>query len=227
MAAQAARSLLSELFEAIHVPVRRAGISTRPRDSASPTRSRPSSTSSPCARSCCVDGEPVELEPLTPGGGRSDFGDPVGYGSDDPHAALRASNFPTVSFGCRESSFRLSLRVSLFSTACFELVNASRCLGARVVAATEAVPPSSKDRVRPPHRGFLLGAVSRCASPGRYETGRGLGTRRRRGVHGRTRGRGGAPTGARPNRRHRGLLPEACCRTPTIPSPSSSGAAAT
>jgi saccharopine dehydrogenase-like NADP-dependent oxidoreductase len=57
------------------------------------------------------DGEPVELEPMTPGG-EVDFGEPIGAGDTihTLHSELRTFG---ESFGCREASFRLSLAPAL------------------------------------------------------------------------------------------------------------------
>jgi saccharopine dehydrogenase (NAD+, L-lysine-forming) len=53
------------------------------------------------------DGEPHEIEPLTPGG-TIDFGDPIGEGETIYTLHSELATFGE-SFGCREASFRLSL----------------------------------------------------------------------------------------------------------------------
>lgn len=136
MAAQAARSLSQ--VETIHVSA--AGRDLDP----------PPGLSFPYALATLIDeltmrpivlrdGEPVEVEPLAPGGD-VDFGEPVGVAPTihTLHSELRT--FPR-SFGCRESSFRLSLREPLLDRL-LELVNAPESV--RESAAAEAVPPSSK-----------------------------------------------------------------------------------
>ena len=83
------------------------------------------------------EGEPREIEPLA-GGGRVDFGDPIGEGDTiyTLHSELRTFG---ESFGCEEASFRLSLsapvleRVRRLTAAPREQVEA---------AAAEAMPPS-------------------------------------------------------------------------------------
>jgi lysine 6-dehydrogenase len=57
------------------------------------------------------DGEPVELEPLSPGG-EVDYGEPIGAGATiyTLHSELRTFG---ESFGCAEASFRLSLTPAL------------------------------------------------------------------------------------------------------------------
>ena len=83
------------------------------------------------------DGEPVEIEPLTPGG-TVDFGEPIGDTEtiNTLHSEMRT--FPD-SFGCAEGSFRLSLPAAVV-----ERVRA--LIGAPqeeiAAAAAEAVPPS-------------------------------------------------------------------------------------
>jgi lysine 6-dehydrogenase len=57
------------------------------------------------------DGEPVEIEPLSPGG-IVDFGDPIGEAETIHTLHSEMLTFPS-SFGCREGSFRLSLHPDL------------------------------------------------------------------------------------------------------------------
>jgi saccharopine dehydrogenase-like NADP-dependent oxidoreductase len=85
------------------------------------------------------DGEPVEIEPLSPGGA-VDFGDPVGSGETihTLHSELRTFG---ESFGCREASFRLSLSPELLSEL-RRLVDASPAEVQR--AAEDALPPSAR-----------------------------------------------------------------------------------
>jgi saccharopine dehydrogenase (NAD+, L-lysine-forming) len=83
------------------------------------------------------DGGPQEIEPLTDGG-RVDFGDPVGaaYTIHTLHSELRTFG---ESFGCEQSSFRLSLAPAVLDRI-RDLTRASR---ERIdAAAADAVPPS-------------------------------------------------------------------------------------
>jgi saccharopine dehydrogenase-like NADP-dependent oxidoreductase len=84
-------------------------------------------------------GQPVEIEPLGPGG-TVDFGDPIG--EQDTIYTLH-SELATFgpSFGCREASFRLSLAPPLIERL-RQLVAASPAQVA--AAAAEAVPPSAE-----------------------------------------------------------------------------------
>jgi saccharopine dehydrogenase-like NADP-dependent oxidoreductase len=84
------------------------------------------------------DGQPVEVEPLSPGG-EVDFGDPVGRAATVHTLHSELLTFPT-SFGCREVSFRLSLEPTL-------LERLRKLAGepdeAVMAAAREALPPSA------------------------------------------------------------------------------------
>jgi len=85
-----------------------------------------------------VDGEAVEIEPLTEGG-EFDFGDPIGAAPTihTLHSELRT--FP-ASFGCREASFRLSLSPAVLE----RLRELASAPPERVAAAAaEASPPSA------------------------------------------------------------------------------------
>lgn len=84
-------------------------------------------------------GEPVELEPLSPGG-EVDFGDPIGAAETihTLHSELRTFG---ESFGCRECSFRLSLAPELLERL-RELAGASNEKVAE--AAARAERPSAK-----------------------------------------------------------------------------------
>ncbi len=83
------------------------------------------------------DGEPIEIDPLTPGG-KVDFGDPIGEAETiyTLHSELRT--FPE-SFGCEESSFRLSLPPAVLERV-RELIGAPQ--EQIEAAAAEALPPS-------------------------------------------------------------------------------------
>jgi saccharopine dehydrogenase-like NADP-dependent oxidoreductase len=61
------------------------------------------------------DGEPVEIEPLTPGG-KLDFGEPIGLADTIYTLHSELATF-RPSFGCRPASFRLSL-ARLSKSAC-------------------------------------------------------------------------------------------------------------
>jgi saccharopine dehydrogenase-like NADP-dependent oxidoreductase len=83
------------------------------------------------------DGQPVEIEPLSPGG-EVDFDDPVGRAATIHTLHSELLTFP-ASFGCREASFRLSLEPDL-------LDRLRRLAGGQneavMAAAREALPPS-------------------------------------------------------------------------------------
>ena len=85
------------------------------------------------------DGQPVEIEPLSPGG-ELDFGEPIGAAETIYTLHSELSTFGT-SFGCREASFRLSLS-PVVEGRLRELVGASPEEVA--AAAREAVPASSE-----------------------------------------------------------------------------------
>jgi lysine 6-dehydrogenase len=85
------------------------------------------------------DGEPVEVEPLSPGGVMR-FPDPIGEAGTIYTLHSEVLTFPG-SFGCSESSFRLSLAPALLDRL-RELTSASEeQLGS---AAREALPPSGR-----------------------------------------------------------------------------------
>ncbi|MBA2522826.1 MAG: saccharopine dehydrogenase NADP-binding domain-containing protein [Solirubrobacterales bacterium] len=116
------------------------------------------------------DGEPVELDPLAPGG-EVDFGDPIGIAPTVNTIHSEMLTFAS-SFGCREASFRLSLPPAV-EARLRELAGADDEETAR--AGSAASPPSSETvsihlvdatrwgrsvRVRsltPPHRDWGLG----------------------------------------------------------------------
>ena len=84
------------------------------------------------------DGAPLEIEPLSDGG-TVDFGEPIGLAETVHTLHSEMRTFPE-SFGCREASFRLSLRD--------ELLERLRKLAAAPAseverAAREAQPPSA------------------------------------------------------------------------------------
>ncbi|HEX2231847.1 MAG TPA: saccharopine dehydrogenase NADP-binding domain-containing protein [Thermoleophilaceae bacterium] len=85
------------------------------------------------------DGEPEELEPLTPGGTVS-FPEPIGEAEAIYTLHSEVLTFPS-SFGCSESSFRLSLAPPLLERL-RELASAGEERIER--AAREAVPPSAR-----------------------------------------------------------------------------------
>jgi lysine 6-dehydrogenase len=85
------------------------------------------------------DGEPVEVEPLTDGGS-ADFGDPIGEVQTIYTLHSELATFGP-SFGCRESSFRLSLSPAVLERL-KELVGASADDVA--AAAREAASPSNE-----------------------------------------------------------------------------------
>jgi saccharopine dehydrogenase (NAD+, L-lysine-forming) len=83
------------------------------------------------------DGEPVEVEPLSPGG-TVRFADPIGDGETIHTIHSEMRTFP-ASFGCREASFRLSLAPALLDRL-RELAAAGEA--ERAEAAARALPPS-------------------------------------------------------------------------------------
>jgi lysine 6-dehydrogenase len=85
------------------------------------------------------DGEPTEVEPLSPGG-RVSFPEPIGEAETIYTLHSEVLTFPD-SFGCSESSFRLSLAPELLERL-RELTSASEDELER--AAREAVPPSGR-----------------------------------------------------------------------------------
>lgn len=85
------------------------------------------------------EGEPIEIEPMSPGG-EVDFGDPIGKQGTihTLHSELRTFG---DSFGCREASFRLSLPEALLA----RLVDLSNAPPAeREQADGETLPPSPR-----------------------------------------------------------------------------------
>ena len=85
------------------------------------------------------DGEPTEIEPLSPGG-RVSFTEPIGEADTIHTLHSEVLTFPD-SFGCTESSFRLSLAPALLERL-RDLTSSSEEELER--AAREAVPPSSR-----------------------------------------------------------------------------------
>jgi lysine 6-dehydrogenase len=85
------------------------------------------------------DGEPTEVEPLSPGG-KVSFPEPIGEAETIYTLHSEVLTFPD-SFGCSESSFRLSLAPELLERL-RELTSASEDELDR--AAREAVPPSGR-----------------------------------------------------------------------------------
>ena len=83
------------------------------------------------------DGETVELDPMTPGGD-VDFGEPIGVGETihTIHSELRTFH---DSFGCAESSFRLSLPPALLA----RLHELTRAPDQEIDAAARAARPQS------------------------------------------------------------------------------------
>jgi saccharopine dehydrogenase-like NADP-dependent oxidoreductase len=84
------------------------------------------------------DGEPVELEPMQPGGAVR-FADPIGEGETIHTIHSEMRTFP-ASFGCREASFRLSLAPALLERL-RELAAAAD--EQPTEAAARALPPSA------------------------------------------------------------------------------------
>ena len=85
------------------------------------------------------DGQPIELDPLSEGG-RVEFPEPIGEADTIHTLHSEVRTFPD-SFGCRESSFRLSLAPELLERL-RELVGASE--NELEAAARAALPPSAK-----------------------------------------------------------------------------------
>ena len=83
------------------------------------------------------DGEPVEVEPMQPGG-KVRFADPIGEGETIHTIHSEMRTFP-ASFGCREASFRLSLAPALL-----ERLRQLAAAGEeeRAAVAARALPPS-------------------------------------------------------------------------------------
>ncbi|MEA2397270.1 MAG: hypothetical protein QOK25_826 [Thermoleophilaceae bacterium] len=138
MAARAARELGAERLDSAHVSA--AGRDTEP--------PRDGKLVVPYSLRTLIDeltmrpvavrgGERVELDPMTPGG-EVEFGDPIGAGQTihTLHSELRT--FPE-SFGCSESSFRLSLTPALLERL-RELTSASE---EEIDAAARAARPPS------------------------------------------------------------------------------------
>ena len=83
-------------------------------------------------------GAPREIEPLTPGG-EVDFGDPIGSAETIYTLHSEVLTFPE-SFGCSESSFRLSLKQGLID----ELRKLTAASDEQIdAAAKDVVPPSA------------------------------------------------------------------------------------
>ena len=136
MAAHAARTLGTEKLDTVHVAA--GGRDLNP----------PEGESFPYALQTLIDeltmkpvvirdGEPVEVEPLSPGG-TVRYADPIGDGETIHTIHSEMRTFP-ASFGCREASFRLSLAPALLERR-RELVSASDA--ERAEAAADALPPS-------------------------------------------------------------------------------------
>jgi saccharopine dehydrogenase (NAD+, L-lysine-forming) len=137
MAAHAARVLGTERLDAVHVSA--GGRDLDP----------PAGESFPYALQTLIDeltlrpvvirdGEPVEVEPLSPGG-TVRFADPIGDGETIHTIHSEMRTFP-ASFGCREASFRLSLAPALLERL-RELAGADEAT--RRAAAAAALPPSA------------------------------------------------------------------------------------
>ena len=137
MAAHAARTLGTEKLESVHVAA--GGRDLDP----------PEGESFPYALQTLIDeltmnpvvirdGEPVEVEPLSPGG-TVRFADPIGDGETIHTIHSEMRTFPD-SFGCREASFRLSLAPTLLERL-RELAAAGEA--ERAEAAARALPPSA------------------------------------------------------------------------------------
>lgn len=85
------------------------------------------------------NGEPVEIEPLTPAGSYT-FPDPIGEAETIYTLHSELLTFPS-SFGCKQSSFRLSLKQELIE----RLRQLAQAPQQEIdAAAAEAKPPSSK-----------------------------------------------------------------------------------
>ena len=107
------------------------------------------------------DGEPHEIEPLSPGG-VVDFGEPIGEG-ETIHTLHSELNTFGESFGCRECSFRLSLSPALLE----RLRELSGAGADEVSRAAEQVRRPSPDTVSvhvvealAPDRGVRMRAVT-------------------------------------------------------------------
>jgi lysine 6-dehydrogenase len=136
MAAHAARTLGTDRLDTIHVSA--GGRDLDP----------PGGESFPYALQTLIDeltmspvvirdGEPAEVEPLSPGG-IVRFADPIGDGETIHTIHSEMRTFP-ASFGCREASFRLSLAPALLERL-RQLAGASDA--ERADAAMRALPPS-------------------------------------------------------------------------------------
>jgi lysine 6-dehydrogenase len=137
MAAHAARTLGSETLETVHVAA--GGRDLDPPDGESFPYALQTLIDELTMKPIVVrDGEPAEVEPLSPGG-TVRFADPIGEGETIHTIHSEMRTFP-ASFGCREASFRLSLAPALLERL-RELVAASDA--ERAAAAANARPPSA------------------------------------------------------------------------------------
>ena len=162
------------------------------------------------------DGEPVEIEPLSDGG-EVDFGEPIGAGADDLHAALGAADLR------RELRLRASAasgsRCSPPPLERLRALAAAPARRGRGGRGSEAVPQSQTHRLGPHRRGARPASGARgCApSPRRHESW-GLGRRHRLDRLAGRRGRAAAGPRARSRRAARCRLSAASTRRRCSPS---------
>ena len=115
MALRAARELGADGLDAVHVSAASRDLDPAPSDGHAglvvPYALRTLIDEITLRPVAIRDGEPVELEPLSPGG-EVDYGEPIGAGATihTLHSELRTFG---GSFGCAEASFRLSLSPAL------------------------------------------------------------------------------------------------------------------
>ena len=137
MAAHAARILGTDTLDAVHVAA--GGRDLDPPDGQSFPYALQTLVDELTMRPVAIrDGEPVELDPMAPGG-TVRFAEPIGEGETIHTIHSEMRTFPD-SFGCREASFRLSLAPPLLARL-RELAAASDA--ERAAAAARALPPSA------------------------------------------------------------------------------------
>jgi len=136
MAAHAARTLGTEKLDTLHVAA--GGRDLDPPDGESFPYALQTLIDELTMKPIVIrDGEPAEVEPLSPGGSVR-FADPIGDGETIHTIHSEMRTFP-ASFGCREASFRLSLAPALLERL-RELAAANDAERAEVAA--RALPPS-------------------------------------------------------------------------------------
>ncbi len=137
MAAHAARTLGVETLESVHVAA--GGRDLDPPDGESFPYALQTLVDELTMKPIVIrDGDPVEVEPMLPGGSVR-FADPIGGGETIHTIHSEMRTFPD-SFGCREASFRLSLAPALLER--LRQLAAARD-EERAAAAARALPPSA------------------------------------------------------------------------------------